>query len=207
MIAALMTGRKFPARNYADLARGTSAVRGSLAAADVPRLRETLDALTDIQVDLAFDLDASARPRVTGTAQASVRAECQWCLEPVELKLTAELRALIAVGEEQAQRWWADDQPEHILVVAKEQLDVAALVEDELLTALPSQLCVDATCERRPPAAFGPQERSEESAIEGERTRPFAAALAALKGAVRETQANEATENAGDDTPASGTDP
>ena len=182
MIAALMTGRKFPARSYGDLARGTSAVRGTLTAADLPRLSAALESLADVKVDLAFELNASARPRVTGTASASVEAECQWCLEPVALTLTSEIDALIAVGEQQAQAWWADDQPEHMVVVASEQLDVAALVEDELLTALPSQLCVDATCERRPPVVFGP-DADAEAPIEDNRQRPFAAALAGLKDA------------------------
>ena len=46
-------------------------------------------------------------------------------------------------------------------------LDVAELIEDELLLALPMRACVEERCANRPPLEYGP-------AVEADQDNPFA---------------------------------
>lgn len=103
-------------------------------------------------------------------AAVQVRRECQRCLQAVSLPLTVD-RRLRFVGDE-ATAAALDADSEDDVLVASRQFDLQALVEDELLLAMPLVPMHD-TCPQPLPAA------SAEVADEAP-AHPFAA-LAALK--------------------------
>jgi len=175
MMAAAMTTRKSRAPTYIDLARAGAVVERELPAAACGRLAEVVVALEPVQLRLHFAFDDQQRMRVAGTVSTLVSLECQLCTEPVPLTLSARLDSLLAADEAQAEQWRAVDEDADIIVATSPELDAAELVEDELLLQLPSQICVDVECERRPPLRYGAAEVPED-----DRQRPFAA-LAQLK--------------------------
>jgi len=104
-------------------------------------------------------------------ASARLSLVCQRCLGPVDTPLQAERSFLFVADEETAAR--LDAETEDDVLALTRSLDLRALVEDELLLALPivprHELCPEPL----------PMERGDD-APEASRASPFAA-LAALK--------------------------
>lgn len=117
-------------------------------------------------------LAAGARPAVLIEAEAEVTLECQRCLQPMRWPLQARRRIFFVEGEDAAAALDAENDDDVLALVPA--LDLQALVEDELLLALPIVPRHD-VCPEPLPRAFVEEERQnapEES--------PFAA-LAVLK--------------------------
>jgi uncharacterized protein len=108
-------------------------------------------------------------------AQARLNLECQRCLQPVGVALTARRSFLFAPDEATAAQIDADSEDD-VLVLTR-ALDVRQLVEDELILALPLVPRHD-ECPRPLVVPVADDEPIEE------RPNPFAA-LAALKGPSR----------------------
>lgn len=108
-------------------------------------------------------------------AQARMHLECQRCLQPVEVPLTAQ-RSFRFVQDEATAAEIDADSEDDVLVLTR-ALDLCGLIEDELILALPLVPRHD-ECPRPlavPASADEPLQ---------ERPNPFAA-LAALKGKSR----------------------
>ncbi|MCG5509368.1 YceD family protein [Ectothiorhodospira lacustris] len=86
------------------------------------------------RVVLCFDRGASGRPRVTGHVVAELAPLCQRCLEPMALPV--DTRFEMRLVQEDRHTAGALDE-EDVLVVGDERLNLAALVEDELMLCLP----------------------------------------------------------------------
>ncbi|MDX1514866.1 MAG: YceD family protein [Gammaproteobacteria bacterium] len=96
---------------------------------------------------LEFALDDGAVPRVNGRISARVEMICQRCLEPMVVEIASEVRLGLVRSRD-------DPGPDDAepLVAENERLSLAALVEDELILALPpAPLHVSGAC--LPPAA------------------------------------------------------
>jgi uncharacterized protein len=106
-------------------------------------------------------------------AQATLRLECQRCLQPVETELALDRWFHFVPGEDAAAQLDADSEDD-VLALTR-ALDLRELVEDELLLALP-------LVPRHPvcPAPLLAPSDAEHDAAMPDRPNPFAA-LAALK--------------------------
>lgn len=119
----------------ADTAGGTEPLSG---------LSRVVSLLADPQGDVSWQLTGRSAVRPDGSRlaflelalQSTVTLRCVRCLEPVALALS-EQRAYRLVGNEQqaAQEDAADD--DYDILVASRRFDLAALVEDEMILALP----------------------------------------------------------------------
>lgn len=87
-----------------------------------------------IEAELAFDVAEQGRKVVHIAASTTVLVACQRCLEPIELPLAIDTVLGIVWSEDEAKSLPKDLDP---WVVEEETGDIAALVEDELLLALP----------------------------------------------------------------------
>lgn len=109
---------------------------GELRVAELTRLRASLHAHCDAAVEVGVRCGRAADGRVTIqlTVAATLPLTCQRCLEPVE-QAVAETVDWIVVGSETEAARVADGlEP---LVLADDRLQIAALVEDELIVSLP----------------------------------------------------------------------
>ncbi|MGP1676354.1 MAG: YceD family protein [Giesbergeria sp.] len=99
----------------------------------MPRLAQSGCSGAVLDFVLTGEINERGKPGIRLAVDGSVRLECQRCLGNVNWPLRLEARLELASGE--AEVLAADDDIER--VVAGRDMNVAALVEDEVILALP----------------------------------------------------------------------
>lgn len=148
-------------------------LEGELPLALLERLTDSLeDDRGVVRVTLSFGRDEQRAMVVHSSLNAEVRMVCQRCLEQVELPIHSECDyAIVAEG---ANTQHLPKQYD-VLEVGEDPLDLLALVEDELLLALPIvPLHAPEDCQAPGPDGSGSGEDEEK------RSNPFSV-LAQLK--------------------------
>jgi uncharacterized protein len=154
-------------------ARAEQSLRGSLPFASFRRLD---DVLFDPDGQLAYELrggsDARRRPQLELTVRGTPHLQCQRCLGRLEYAL--ELRSVLVViapGAALDEDLNDPDAPD--VIEASSELDVAALIEDEVLLSLPlSPRHPEGVCASRDPVGTGEDLRSPFLRLAGLRNRP-----------------------------------
>ena len=170
-----------------ELARRNGRLAKDLDPAKLPRLQDAVVGLASVATDLSFDFNEERLPVVAGQARAQMTLTCQTCDQPVPYELVAEFEMMLASPARAGQLPRSAD----VWVVEDGKLALAELLEDELLLALPAQVCVNTSCENLPDLEFpipaqelatvAKRAGADGSAGSQETENPFAA-LAALKG-------------------------
>lgn len=165
--------RRVPFRQSAlDKAR----FAGVVTLADLPRTRDavTADSGAPVEVSVAFDEDTQRRVIVSGGAKTSLTLACQRCLEPTERAMAIDVDGIVVVSDAEAAavpRAW---EP---IMADSETLDLHALIDDELILALPMTVqCDRPECR----AAYESKQETSEPAPTREKPNPFAV-LSSLK--------------------------
>lgn len=122
-------------------------LQGEVAGDGLTRFAEASIKVEHIEVELAFGFDEERRRTVTGWAKANLLVECQRCLELMPYAIEADIRWAIVWDEEKARQLPARLEP---WIAGEEAEDLYAMIEEELLLALPtapthSELCIDST--------------------------------------------------------------
>ena len=164
--------------NLLALAQAGERVSGQTPLAELPRLVADLPADAPTPAPVAWQAlpEWRVRPGASGQlwlhlqAQAQVPLVCQRCLGPVvePLELDRWFRFVDTEAEAEAE----DDEAEEDLLVQEPQFDLLALLEDELIMALPL-VPKHESCPELPPMRAGED-------VPDARPNPFAA-LAPLK--------------------------
>ena len=130
--AGVIDGYVFAIDGYVFAQTGES-ITGRLALAELPRLADSGCRSAEVSFSIVGGMNARGKPSLIVRASGQVQMTCQRCLEPVaepidvdsELELSAD-EVEIATAEDDVDR-----------VLASEAMNVARLVEDEILLALP----------------------------------------------------------------------
>ena len=114
--------------------------RGGAAVGDFPRLAEALpESSGPLTYQVRGFTDADRRPGLELEVETTVTLVCQRCLEPMPVRLKARRVLYLARTEDEAER--LEQQMDQIsgaeALVAPGLLDLATLVEDEVLLGLP----------------------------------------------------------------------
>ncbi|MFO1301425.1 MAG: YceD family protein [Burkholderiaceae bacterium] len=125
-----------------ELARAGSELSGAYPLAGMERLGSLL---ADRQGEVAWRLRAWRAGRADGASEdrmalsivATVRMACVRCMAPVTVELSAERSYRLARSEAEAERLDLDDQVHDVLAGGR-RFDLAGLVEDEAIMALPA---------------------------------------------------------------------
>jgi DUF177 domain-containing protein len=160
-----------------QLAERGARLTGTLPLKSMPRLNQACrDGSGDVLVDLSFERGEGERVfLMRGTLRVSLRVTCQRCLEAMDLQIDASPWLLLLRPESGMDR--LDDEAD-ILVVDK-PLSLSALVEDELLLAMPMVPTHDLN--ECPARVYVKKEMGAgRKEAEGEKKNPFAA-LESLK--------------------------
>ena len=128
--AGTIDERAIDATNFA---RERSRISGRLTLAALPRLAASGCASADVNYSVEGGHNAAGQPSLHVRADGTVEMSCQRCLQAVGVPIAVDAELELAESQEAAEA--ADDEVDR--VVASRNLDVAALVEDELLLALP----------------------------------------------------------------------
>jgi uncharacterized protein len=114
-------------------ARERGVVAGTLDLADLPRVAELGGRAGRIRFTVRGGESARRRLCLEVSAQGVLVLQCQRCLEPVDLAVDQSVELELSASEREIAM--AEDGVDRVL--AHRSMDVAALVEDELILALP----------------------------------------------------------------------
>ena len=105
-----------------------------ISSEDLPRLSEAAINVDRVWVDINFGRDDQGRPELSGSIEAKLTLECQRCLEAMSYEITRSVALAIVWDEAQAKAL-----PKHIdpWVAGEDEADLAAILEEEILLALP----------------------------------------------------------------------
>ncbi len=144
-------------------------LKADLPADGMNRLRQAAIPPETVMARLRLRRDAAGRTLARVNVGATVTMTCQRCLESVTLPIDAESDLIV---EPRAREQEGDPEGADILVAPGWRLDVAALVEDELLLALPlvpkheqAEACVAQDRQFGPPGGLRPAERENPFAV------------------------------------------
>jgi len=119
-----------------EFARTGQTLRGSLPLPGLARLKDSLvDALGMVEFEVTGGHDARRRPILTLAIHGMLRLQCQRCLGALEHPLRVLNTMLLVTAGESAAGDLDEEDAEWI--EASGTLDVATLVEDEIMLSLP----------------------------------------------------------------------
>jgi uncharacterized protein len=113
---------------------------GEIAVADLPRLaEESVGKFGTLRWSLQGDSDRLGHPQLNLSVSGSVQLLCQRCLTPFVLDIASESVLVLASDEPSADAIEAllDDEAVEVIVGSK-AFNIADLIEDETLLAIPS---------------------------------------------------------------------
>jgi len=113
-------------------ARSAGVLKGRLGMESLPRLAQSGCSGAVLDYVLSGEINERGKPGLRLAVDGSVHLECQRCLGDVELPLRLEAQLEFAASE--ADIMAADDEER---VLAGRNMSVAALVEEEVILALP----------------------------------------------------------------------
>lgn len=116
-----------------QFARSGSLREGTLDAGQLPRLAELHYAVRRAGFRLSGAINGNGKPVLNLRATAEGSMPCQRCLGQVDTALAVDAELLLSRSLEEIES--ADDDLDRVL--AGREMDVAALVEDELILGLP----------------------------------------------------------------------
>ena len=165
-----MSTDRVPSCDVWELSRRRGTVQGELAVSNAPRLAAALaDAEGTLRYRLTGRVDELGRPAATLDMHGTVRARCDRCGGAVDLPIDEQAQFFFVADERQLDELPIDESAEEPLLGSR-RFDLAALLEDQAILALPIS--------PRHDRCAGPAEVDDKLA--GETRRPFDA-LAALK--------------------------
>jgi uncharacterized protein len=177
------------ALDVAAFCRDGASMEGELPLSDAPRVAESVLRAADgaAEETVRWSAVGSMQPVGGGGPQcvvdlaigATATLECQRCLQPMAVPLRVERRFRFVAGEDEAAR--LDDELEEDVLALSPRFDLLALIEDELLLAMPLVPRHDA-CPDPPAALHVAHGSAATDAVEPKKgeDHPFAA-LAALR--------------------------
>lgn len=120
-----------------EFARAGLELRGSLLVAELARLTESLfDTEGTLSYEVRGGIDDLSRPRLTVKIEGPLNLRCQRCLESLQYAVDVS-NTLLVVPAGAAPLEEIEDPEAPETIDADEELDLVALIEDEVLLSLP----------------------------------------------------------------------
>ena len=147
MIAPAMKTRQDELLVYRELARRRAKISRRLDEASLPRWSALTQDEWMVEVELEFSLDDTGLAWVHGDFVARAGVLCQRCLEVLNTGYAGSVALCIVSDDARAAEL---AQTCDVLLATGDELAIADIIEDELLLAIPEQLCSEEPCERQP---------------------------------------------------------
>lgn len=165
------------------LARRRARIRSAVPLATMTRLEALLrDVTGSAEVDLRFGLAAAGAPRLEGSIGLLASVTCQRCLGPLALRLRRAVKVSFTGGDGALEK--AESAAGYEPLDCKGTMELATLIEDEILLALPDfPMHPRDAC----PAARGAQAHAPEAAGRGLDHLPFSG-LRALRTRIEQSR-------------------
>ena len=119
-----------------DFARNAGVHHGKISISELGRLQDYLVGnCGELKYTVAGTLSKSAKPVLQITVQGPINLQCQRCLGELKHVLDVRTDLLLASNESELCRFDEDESIDVIL--ARSDMDVLALIEDEIILSLP----------------------------------------------------------------------
>lgn len=166
------------------LVQSAETLAGTVAVAHMDRLTPLLaDTAAEAEVELEFGRDADHFRVIHGHVRADLTLVCQRCVQPMKFSVDSDIVLGLVATEDEAQHLPERYEP---LICASPTLNLRAVIEDELLLALPIvPMHAESECTKQAPADASATQASQGES--DERRRPFAG-LAELLRQSRDTR-------------------
>jgi uncharacterized protein len=111
---------------------------GEIALSELKRLNELLKPESSdwqsrkISFEFEFSRDELEIPMLVGKLETNLQLECQRCLKPIDWPLKLDVRLMIDASDEMV-----NDRSVDTIYSDGGQIDISAVVEDELILAIP----------------------------------------------------------------------
>jgi uncharacterized protein len=121
-----------------ELAREGGSLQGSLAVSSLTRVLDTLvDTTGDLSYRVLGRMGPRNRPQLILEVDGELKVRCQRCLDAIDYRVRiCSLLEMIRGEEDLTQEEIEDDSRDFL--VEKKELDVAELIEDDVILDLPS---------------------------------------------------------------------
>lgn len=173
-----MSGRLPETVQWDRLTEGGETLRGSIPVRGMARLAGCLlDDEGDVDVELEFGIDAQRVRYLRGHLRTTLNLVCQRCLQPLSHPLDIDICLALLLSEDEVEGLPEVYDP---YVLDRRAAELTAIVEDELMLALPLIPTHDAA-DCRIDAAYAAVEEATPPPDSGTR-RPFAGLDALWKG-------------------------
>lgn len=177
--AAMQKPKNLRSLDVKAFAKAQMHLEGETPVVELERL--AADCVGELTAHVAWSLQGAVQPDASGKdavwlhleAKATVPLTCQRCLHPVPVELLIEQDFRFVADEATALA--EDDESEEDLLVLEDHFDALALMEDELLMALPLVPMHPACLSEQVPTS-----KEEEAILAQAKPNPFAV-LASLK--------------------------
>ena len=116
-----------------QFARAALERRGVVGMEQLPRLGQLRCSTEGLEYHLRGGRAGDGRPCLRLSVMGSVRLLCQRCLDPIQVPIAIDAELQLAESAREISE--ADDEIDRVL--ASRRMDIAQLVEDEVLLALP----------------------------------------------------------------------
>ena len=117
------------------LARQGQVLQGSIELNRMDRLAQMLaETNGSVSVTLQFGVDEQGIHFASGSLEVEVQMTCQRCMKPMSVSVVAEVALGFVSNDEQARNLAQGYEP---YIVEQEPINLAEIVEDELILALP----------------------------------------------------------------------
>ena len=138
-----------------EFARGRNCLEGDIALNRLGRLQDSLASVDGaVHFKLTGFVNEGAAPGLRCELNGTLKLLCQRCLEPMEYRLQVDSSMLLVSGEQVLLNEEDPEAPDCIPI--QRDMRVGALVEDEILLALPmAPHHADDACKGRPAADTG----------------------------------------------------
>lgn len=111
-------------------------LKGQVALSDMPRLSEILfDVEGPVNVDMLFDIDETGMPFMKGVFSTTVTLVCERCLQPMKLPMT--INSLLGIVRHEHKVEGLAEQYDPWIIEDAKQIEPVAMIEDEIILALP----------------------------------------------------------------------
>lgn len=133
--APMLTSRLPGSVEPYKLASRAEHLEGLVALGDMARLAEEVGAQSgDAQVWLDFAIDPQGRREIRGHVLAELQLPCRRCLKPMAQSVESRFRLGMVTSDALAAELPSSHEP---VLVENEQLNLLAVIEDELILSLP----------------------------------------------------------------------
>ena len=116
-----------------QFARSGRERRGVVSMGRLPRLAQLQGSTEGLEYHLRGGRASSGKPCLRLAVRGSVKLPCQRCLDPIQVPIAVDAELQLAESVREISE--ADDEIDRVL--ASRNMDVAGLVEDEVILALP----------------------------------------------------------------------